>query len=41
MEIEAWNYDDRELKNPEIAEEQKQLKDRYAKCAIIEGYLGR
>ena len=40
MEIDAWNFDDRELKNPEIAKQQKELEDRYWKYAIIQGYLG-
>ncbi len=40
MEIDAWNFDDRELKNPEIAKQQKELENRYRKYAIIHGYLG-
>ena len=40
MEIEVWNFDDRELKNnPEIAEQHKQLLAEYSKYAIILGYL--
>ena len=27
MEIDAWNFDDRELKNPEIAKQQKELEE--------------
>ena len=34
MEIDAWNFDDRELKNPEISKQQKELNDRYRKYAI-------
>lgn len=39
MEIDAWNFDDRDLENPEIAKIQKELQDRYSKYEIIEAYL--
>lgn len=39
MEIDAWNFDDRELKKSEITKRQKELEDRYSKYAIIIGYL--
>ncbi len=40
MEAEAWGFDDRDLKKPEIAKIQKELEERYSKYAIIDGYLG-
>lgn len=40
MEIDAWNFSDQDLKNPEIAKIHKELEAKYSKYAIIEGYLG-
>lgn len=39
MEIDAWNFSDSELKDPEIAKEQRELEARYARYAVIEGWL--
>lgn len=35
MEIDAYNYDNQDLKNPERAKQQKKNEDRYERYAII------
>lgn len=40
MEIDAWNFDEHDLKKPEVAKLHKELKNKYYRYAIIEGYLG-
>lgn len=40
METDAWNFDERERKDPGIAKLQKELEKRYQKYEIIERYLG-
>ena len=39
MEIDASNFDDHDLKKPEVAKLHKELKNKYYSYAIIEEYL--
>ncbi|MBR0508814.1 MAG: hypothetical protein IJJ85_01720 [Clostridia bacterium] len=40
MEADAWNFDEKEMINPDIAKLQRELEEKYKKYAIIVIYLG-